>query len=164
MQQNRTSPPNRPSLRLVDSSIWIAFYRAGQVYLLKRLPDLAVTPGVLEELGRKGDTLRGHAEPFATDLTGVELSNGLIAVLGLLTAELGSRDAEQAVYIKHDSTACLYLRDGRAFQRAAVGGGDVRTWRQLLDDLAAESLLTEEERQRCEAALEAEFDRGRKPR
>jgi len=165
MQQNRTSPPNKPSLRLVDSSIWIAFYRAEQLHILLRLPNIGLSSAVHGELKRGKDTLPDQVAHLVTEEVGhFELDGEDGLRFRMLAVEFGPPDAGQMLHVKREWDTCLYMRDSRAAREAAATGGDVRTWHRLLDDLEEEGELTKAERERCEAALEAEFARSRRRR
>lgn len=129
-------------MRLVDASIWIAFFKIGQLDLLLKLPDLAITSRVLRELEGDPDhlrqTVRRAIDSGTVDL--VPLGDADAETLaGILLAEDGNRtnvsqaDAEQVTLAAISERAVLYMCDRNAENLSA--NADVRTYEDLVNDM-----------------------------
>ena len=170
MKQKPNSPKKRPSLRLVDSSIWIACNRIGHLQLLVNMPDIGISHAVHGELRGGRDNLASKTQALVVnDITDMLLANDnseATTLLYLIQDKDGiSRpDAEQAVYVRLHPEACLYMRDTDAQIAALRGGGDVRDHRQLVADMQEEGIVGEGLAKHLLEALDDYFSPGRKGR
>ena len=167
MQQGQTSSKRQLPLRLVDSSIWIAFHRRGHTEALLRLPGLGISRGVLLELRRGGGSLPSLLEDLVVQgIGGLSIDDEPAATVALCLSQRGisMQDAAQAAYAAVHSLdgVCLYMRDTEAEIAGGSIGADIRDHHRLVDDMLELHAIDGSEARSIRADLEAEFPRPRK--
>ena len=129
-------------MRLVDASIWIAFFKIGQLDLLLKLPDLAISARVLRELEDRPDYLT-QAVPRAIDGGAIDLvplgdvdtetlTEVLLAKDGKRT-NVSEADAEQLALAATSQRAVLYMCDRN--MRNLSTNVDIRPCAELINDM-----------------------------
>lgn len=132
--------------RLLDASIWIAFYRIGELDLLLRLPGLCITPRGLRELEHPRDDLAARVKHLLdksiAEAEAGEAVKTLAWVLQQGEGRLSETDAlEIAIATDASREVVLYMRDWPAEMAAALAGSAVRTYRQLVEEMEQEGLI-----------------------
>ncbi|MFQ6132756.1 MAG: hypothetical protein ACE5R4_12010 [Armatimonadota bacterium] len=155
--------------RLLDASIWIAFYRIGELDLLLRLPGLCITPRGLRELEHPRDDLAARVKHLLdksiAEAEAGEAVKTLAWVLQQGQGRLSETDAlEIAIATDASREVVLYMRDWPAEMAAALAGSAVRTYRQLVEEMEQEGLIRAEEREALITSLDEYYARSRQRR
>lgn len=155
--------------RLLDASIWIAFYRIGELDLLLRLPGLCITPRGLRELEHPRDDLAARVKHLLdksiAEAEAGEAVKTLAWVLQQGQGRLSETDAlEIAIATDASREVVLYMRDWPAEMAAALAGSAVRTYRQLVEEMEQEGLIRAEEREALITSLDEYYARSRRRR
>lgn len=155
--------------RLLDASIWIAFYRIGELDLLLRLPGLCITPRGLRELQDPRDdlacTVHHLADKTIAEAEADQLVETLALTLQARDRRLSEADAfEIAIARNRWEDTVLYMRDWAAEIAGALVGAPIRTHQQLVEEMEQLGLLGEEGRADLMQRLDQEYERSRRRR
>lgn len=171
MTSERNSSAKQPSLRrLIDPSIWIAFYRIGRLEALLRLPGIAIARPAVRELRLGTDDLSERVQKaLGDDCFDVDISGGvsdtLSDILSLRDRRLSEADSSQVAYAtQHSHCTVLYVRDGPAERQARGIGAPVRSHLALVEDMIKLKVISQAEALRLQEQLEAYYGQRRSRR
>ncbi len=148
-------------IRLVDSSIWIAFHHLGRLDILLKLPGIKIVPQVLYELRRGTDDLAqrvAHLEDGTVEQLEVdcEVRDTMLAI-GQFHYGIGTADAVQVVYAKLCKEVILYMRDTDAERVGVKFGTFVRQHGALVEDMRELGILSPAEEKTLRRDLDNYF-------
>ena len=149
-------------MRLLDSSIWIAFNRIGELQILLQVPELAAAPVVAEELRRGRDDLASSIRNLVRPEIRTESDDPAASTLVWILENQGisQADAAQIVYAQaHPQDAVLYMRDHPAEQVAARIGVGIRGHTDLVREMQDLGLIDTQRAHEILERLQAYFER-----
>ena len=150
-------------IRLVDSSIWIAFNRLGRLDVLLRVPGITIAPQVFYELRRGKDDLAqrvAHLEDGTVEQ--LDVSEDVASTLIWISQDvyhISQADAVQVVYAACCEEVILYMRDTVAERVAVRYGTSVRQHGALAEDMAKLGILSPADAETLKGELDNYFSR-----